>query len=66
MSLDEPKRADIKHLENPVPACGAVGRADQRCRECGAFEAREFAGGWICDDCLQVAGTCGAGASDES
>ena len=28
------------------------------CERCGGFDAREFAGGWLCVDCIQLAG-CG-------
>jgi len=37
-----------------------------RCEECGAHEPHEFAGKWLCVDCLQIAGSsCAPGLDEE-
>jgi hypothetical protein len=37
---------------------------EPRCGECGAHEAHEFGGRWLCADCLQIAGSSCAPGDD--
>lgn len=39
----------------------APAEAGGRCEECGAFDASDFAGTWICADCCSTRGACCAG-----
>ena len=39
---------------------------DQRCGNCGVFDANEIAGEWLCEDCYVDAGACCAGSGSES
>jgi hypothetical protein len=33
-------------------------KEDAACERCGSFDVQEFAGRWLCMDCIQLAG-CG-------
>lgn len=38
---------------------------DALCEECGAHEAHEMGGRWLCADCLQIAGSsCAPGGGE--
>jgi hypothetical protein len=42
------------------------GDADAACERCGSFDALEFAGKYLCADCIQLAGCGCAGHGDDS